>query len=154
MSLRSLSTDEVIKRLRLEPHPEGGFFRETFRDSASTAAGDGERANSTAIYFLLRGGEISRWHAVDAVEIWHWYAGASLQLSIANSDGCGLRHLTVGPDLVAGQQPQAIVPIDHWQQARSLGESDKEWSLCGCTVAPGFQFSGFRLAQDDFEPTT
>jgi predicted cupin superfamily sugar epimerase len=138
-----LTAAEVIARLGLTPHPEGGHFRETFRDTRTTPDG---RAFSTAIYFLLAAGERSHWHRVDAVETWHYYAGDPLILSIAGEDG---RHdITLGSDLVAGQCPQAIVPTNAWQAARSLGA----WTLVGCTVAPGFEYSGFELAPPDFDP--
>jgi len=139
----TLSADEVIALLGLAPHPEGGHFRETFRDPVSV---NGTRAASTAIYFLLREGEVSRWHRVDAAEAWHWYAGAPLLLAIA--DGAGRRTTTLGADLAAGQRPQAVVPAHAWQQAHSLGT----WTLVGCTVAPGFEFAAFELAPPEFEP--
>ncbi len=140
---RDLSADEVIALLELAPHPEGGHFRETFRDAVSVS---GARAASTAIYFLLREGEVSHWHRVDAAEAWHWYAGAPLVLAIA--DGAGRRTTTLGADLAAGQRPQAVVPAHAWQQAHSLGA----WTLVGCTVAPGFGFAAFELAPPGFEP--
>jgi predicted cupin superfamily sugar epimerase len=142
-----LSADEIARLLDLEPHPEGGLYRETFRDTATVAFGaDAARAASTAIYFLLRAGEVSRWHRVDASEIWHWYAGAPLALTIAEAQG--RRDVRLGPDLIAGERPQAVVPVGAWQQAASLGA----WTLAGCTVAPGFQFAGFELAPPGFEP--
>lgn len=137
-----LSADEVIRLLELAPHPEGGHYRETFRDGEGATG----RGASTAIYFLLRAGEISRWHRVDAAEVWHWYAGAPLQLSIA--EGTTQRDVRLGPDLTAGERPQAVVPAHAWQQAQSLGT----WTLVGCTVAPGFEFAGFELAPADFNP--
>lgn len=143
MGAAPLTAAEVIARLGLAPHPEGGHFRETFRDTRSTPDG---RAFSTAIYFLLAAGERSHWHRVDAVETWHHYAGDPLILSIVD-DG-ERRDITLGPDLVAGQFPQAIVPRNAWQAARSLGA----WTLVGCTVAPGFEFSGFTLAPPHFDP--
>lgn len=143
MPARDLSADEVIALLSLAPHPEGGHFRETFRDAASV---NGTRVASTAIYFLLREGEMSRWHRVDAAEAWHWYAGAPLVLAIA--DDAGRRTVTLGTDLSAGQRPQAVVPAHAWQQAHSLGA----WTLVGCTVAPGFEFAAFELAPPGFEP--
>ncbi|RTL70539.1 MAG: cupin domain-containing protein [Hyphomicrobiales bacterium] len=139
-----LTADEVIALLGLAPHPEGGAFRETFRDPACDAHG---RAASTAIYFLLREGELSRWHRVDAAEIWHWHAGAPLELRIA--DDSGRRDLVLGPDLRSGARPQGVVPAHAWQQARSLGA----WTLVGCTVAPGFLFERFEIAPDGFQPT-
>ena len=145
MTSSRLSADQVIRLLGLSPHPEGGYFRETFRDSAIDASG---RAASTAIYFLLVGGERSRWHRVDAAEAWHWHLGAPLALTIA-ADGAPCRHeLRLGTDLLAGERPQAVVPAGVWQRAASLGP----WTLVGCTVAPGFHFAGFELAPANFEP--
>ncbi len=145
MTIRNIKADEIIAILELAPHPEGGFFRETFRDPL--ALGEDGRAASTAIYFLLKGGEISHWHRVDAAEIWHWYAGAPLELGIT-ADGGEPQIIKLGADLVAGQRPQAVVPAGYWQQARSLGD----YTLVGCTVAPGFLFEAFELAEPDFEP--
>jgi predicted cupin superfamily sugar epimerase len=127
---------EIISLLDLQPHPEGGHYRETFRDDR----GDGQRAASTAIYFLLAAGEISRWHRVDAAELWHWHAGAPLLLSIAPPDG-PQAELRLGVDLAAGERPQGVVPPGHWQSAQSLGA----WTLVGCTVAPGFPVRAFRV---------
>jgi len=137
-----MTGDDIIRLLDLKPHPEGGHFRETFRDSAS----DGGRANVTAIYFLLRKGEISRWHRIDAAEIWHWYAGDPLELKM--SEGTGSRSCVLGPGLDEGQRPQAVVPPHAWQSARCLGA----YSLVGCTVSPGFEFSGFELAPEGWKP--
>lgn len=139
-----LTADQVVSLLNMQPHPEGGFYAETFRD---TVTDDNGRAASTLIYFLLPEGILSRWHKVDAVETWHWYAGAPLELSIS-PDGGSKDVLTLGNDLSAGQRPQGIVPRDGWQQARSLGV----WTLVGCTVAPGFQFEGFVMAPEGWEP--
>jgi predicted cupin superfamily sugar epimerase len=135
---------EIIARLELKPHPEGGYYRETFRDSRTDADG---RARSTAIYFLLARGERSHWHRIDAVEIWHYYAGSALTLKIADDNGQW--SFKLGPDLAAGEQPQAIVPPHTWQSAESTGD----WTLVGCTVAPGFDFATFELAPKDWEPT-
>lgn len=135
-----MSADEIVGLLQLTPHPEGGFYRETFRDGA----GGQDRAASTAIYFLLTGGKPSRWHRVDAAEGWHHYAGAPLELLI-EQDGVRRVHL-LGADLAQGQRPQAIVPAHAWQAARSLGD----WTLVGCTVAPGFEFAHFEVI--DGEP--
>jgi predicted cupin superfamily sugar epimerase len=134
---------EIIAQLGLKPHPEGGHYRETFRDVRTDMAG---RSRSTAIYFLLARGERSRWHRIDAVEIWHYYAGSALTLSIADDDG--QRRVRLGPDLAAGEQPQAIVPPHAWQAAESTGD----WTLVGCTVAPGFDFAAFELAEKDWFP--
>ena len=138
------SAAEMIRLLELEPHPEGGHYRQTFRDARMV---DG-RAASTAIYFLLARGERSHWHRVDAVEVWHYYAGAPIELEIATSAQGPVERLTLGPDIAAGERPQAIVPAHAWQAARSLGD----WTLVGCTVAPGFEFKGFELAPKDWSP--
>ncbi|MBA2125750.1 cupin [Hyphomicrobium methylovorum] len=140
---RDLSAEEIIDILQLEPHPEGGHFRETFRDVSE----NGERGASTAIYFLLRAGERSHWHSVDAVEVWHYYAGAPLLLQ-CSAQGGPMQAVRLGPDLIAGEKPQAVVPKGHWQSALSLGA----WTLVGCTVAPAFSFDGFHLAPPDFSP--
>lgn len=139
-SIDDCSAAEIVALLELAPHPEGGFYRETFRDSATLPGS--QRSLSTCIYFLLPEGVVSRWHRVDAVEIWHWYAGAPLALSITTDLAAAPAVTRLGADLSAGQRPQGIVPAHHWQQARSLGA----WTLVGCTVAPGFEFSGFELA--------
>lgn len=142
-SSTDMTAEDVIATLGLEPHPEGGHFRETFRDESS----EGTRAFSTAIYYLLRAGEVSRWHRVDAAEVWHWYMGAPLVLS-QSADGVGISAETLGNHLSAGQKPQIVVPKLAWQSARSLGA----WTLVGCTVAPGFVFDGFELAPPGWQP--
>lgn len=138
-----MTAGEVVRLLALEPHPEGGFYRETFRAPAEP----GRRAASTAIYYLLREGEVSAWHRVDADEVWHWYAGAPLDLTLSEG-GRDRSAVRLGPDLVAGERPQAVVPAGVWQTARSLGA----WTLMGCTVAPAFEFSGFEMAPAGWEP--
>ena len=140
-----LSAAEIIARLQLAPHPEGGHFRETFRDSRCDAHG---RSASTTIYFLLARGERSHWHRVDAVETWHYYAGDALTLRIA--DAHGVRVVRLGADLTADEVPQAIVPAHAWQAAESTGD----WTLVGCTVAPGFEFAHFELAPRGWTPGT
>ena len=166
----ALTAADIIARLELRPHPEGGHYRETFRDTGTDAQG---RSRSTAIYYLLRRGERSHWHRVDAAEAWHWHAGGALELrinagagtqilclgadlvsrgdalalQIAN-DGCGPHTVRLGADLAAGERPQAIVPVDAWQSAESTGD----WTLVGCTVAPGFEFAKFELAPKDWAP--
>ncbi|HTJ64655.1 MAG TPA: cupin domain-containing protein [Alphaproteobacteria bacterium] len=135
--------DAIIRMLNLQPHPEGGHFIETWRDRPA----DGGRGSGTAIYFLLRAGEISHWHKVDAIEIWHWHAGAPLTLSISE-DETSQYDITLGPDLTAGHRPQGIVPKHAWQAARSLGD----WTLVGCTVSPAFDFAGFVLAPKGWAP--
>jgi predicted cupin superfamily sugar epimerase len=137
------SASDIIARLDLKPHPEGGHYRETFRDSD---AGSNGRSRSTAIYFLLARGERSHWHRVDAAEVWHYYAGDALILRIA--DDRDTRSITLGPDLAAGELPQAIVPAQAWQATESTGD----WTLVGCTVAPGFEFAGFEMAPKDWKP--
>ena len=134
---------DIVARLELKPHPEGGHYRETFRDPHLDVNG---RALSTAIYFLLARGERSHWHRIDAVETWHYYAGGALILQIA--DGDERRSVRLGPDLAAGERPQAIVPAQAWQAAESTGD----WTLVGCTVAPGFDFASFELAPKVWMP--
>jgi predicted cupin superfamily sugar epimerase len=141
-----MNAEAVVRLLGLQPHPEGGWFAETFRDAAPA----GGRAASTAIYYLLEAGQISAWHRVtDAAEVWHHYAGAPLKLSLTPPDGEGgeIVH-RLGPDLVAGQRPQVVCPPGWWQSAVSLGA----WSLVGCTVAPGFEFASFELAPPGWSP--
>lgn len=133
-----MTAAEIIALLDLVPHPEGGWYRQTFRDTAGPEA----RGASTAIYFLLEAGQESRWHRVDAAEVWHHYAGAPLLLSIGSDEH------RLGADLAAGERPQAVVPIGVWQKARSLGA----WTLVGCTVAPGFDFAGFEMAPEGWTP--
>jgi predicted cupin superfamily sugar epimerase len=142
----NLTAAEVIRLLDLKPHPEGGHFRETIRDQLPAPQ---SRAHSTAIYFLLAAGERSHWHRVDAVEVWHHYGGAPLLLEIAETAAGPIETIALGPDLSAGERPQAAVPARAWQAARSLGD----WTLVGCTVAPGFEFAGFELAPPDFRPS-
>jgi predicted cupin superfamily sugar epimerase len=141
--MRALTAAEVIRLLDLKPHPEGGHFRETFRDTHI----ENGRAASTAIYFLLARGERSHWHRVDAAELWHYQAGAPLVLEMAENDG-PVRRMKLGPDLAAGERPQGVVPANHWQAAESLGD----WTLAGCTVAPGFEFAAFEMAPKGWEP--
>ncbi|HEY7458180.1 MAG TPA: cupin domain-containing protein [Xanthobacteraceae bacterium] len=140
-----LSAAEVVRLLNLKPHPEGGHFRETIRDPHPTL---GNRAYSTAIYFLLAAGERSHWHKVDAMEVWHYYAGAPLLLEIASRPAGPIERVTLGINLAAGERPQAAVPAHVWQAAQSQGK----WTLVGCTVAPGFEFATFELAPPDFKP--
>lgn len=138
-----MTADEIVALLGLAPHPEGGHFRETFRD----AADDGGRGASTAIYYLLKAGERSHWHRVDAAEVWHWHAGAPLLLSVS-ADGRTTEDRRLGAHLTAGERPQAVVPKGAWQAARSLGD----WTLVGCTVAPAFDFAGFEMAPPGWTP--
>ena len=142
--MRALTAAEMIRLLDLKAHPEGGHFRETFRDSAI----ENGRAASTAIYFLLARGERSQWHRVDAAELWHYYAGAPLVLEMAVNEDGPIRRMKLGPDIAMGERPQGIVPANHWQAAESLGD----WTLVGCTVAPGFEFAKFEMASKDWAP--
>lgn len=138
-----MNAGDIIATLRMNPHPEGGWYVETFRDNPA-----GRRGYSTAIYFLLEEGQKSAWHRVkDAVEVWHFHAGAPLMLSTALATG-PIESVTLGIDIPAGERPQAIVPAGYWQSAVSLGD----WTLVGCTVAPGFEFSSFEMAPPGWEP--
>jgi predicted cupin superfamily sugar epimerase len=139
------SSAEIIATLGLKPHPEGGWYAETFRDGAG-----GARGHSTAIYFLLEEDQLSAWHRVrDAAEVWHFYAGAPLALSM-HEEGGGVIEQVLGIALSTGERPQIVVPAGWWQSARSLGE----WTLVGCTVAPGFDFATFELAEPGWQPKT
>jgi predicted cupin superfamily sugar epimerase len=139
-----MTLDDVISALGLAPHPEGGHYAEMFRIPSPA----GMRSAGTAIYYALGAGEQSNWHRIDATEIWHYYAGAPLALSLAASDHAPPTTHILGPDLAAGARPQLIVPVRHWQAARSLGA----WTLVGCTVSPGFEFAGFELAAPGWTP--
>lgn len=136
-----MSADAIIAKLGLSPHPEGGHYRQTW-----VADNDG-RPTGTCIYFLLKAGETSHWHTVDASEIWLYHAGAPLTLSIAATDAGPARDHTLGPDVLQGEAPQIIVPTGHWQSARSTGD----YTLVSCTVSPGFDFAGFHLAPQSFD---
>ena len=144
-ALHGLSAHDVIRLLGLKRHPEGGHYCETFRDAGDMPGG---RGASTAIYFLLAAGERSHWHRVDAAEVWHFYAGAPLTLMTAETDAGPVTTTVLGPDLAAGERPQAVVPAGVWQAAESLGG----WTLVGCTVAPAFVFPGFDLAPKGWAP--
>lgn len=138
----SQSAADIVALLGLEPHPEGGYYKQTFVDDAS-----GARPYSTAIYYLLEGGLAGRWHRVDSAEVWHYYAGAPLRLTIS-ADAVTTREQMLGPDLADGQRPQVVIPRGLWQSAQSLGN----WTLVGCTVAPGFQFEHFEMAEEGWQP--
>jgi uncharacterized protein len=143
--MQGMTAAEVVRLLELKPHPEGGYYRETWRDERKV---EGGRAASTLIYYLLDTGDVSDWHRVDAAEVWHWYGGAPLVITVsANGHDAEAHHL--GPDLRARQKPQFVVPQGWWQTATSLGA----WTLVGCTVAPAFEFSGFEIAPPDWRPT-
>ncbi|MCP5072781.1 MAG: cupin domain-containing protein [Rhodobacteraceae bacterium] len=135
-----MTPKEIIETLGLTPHPEGGWFAETWRDASQP------RASGTAIYFLLEAHQRSHWHRVDATETWHWYAGHPMALHV-HQDGRTKTEL-LGPDLTGGQRPQLIVPPDVWQMSVPQGG----WVLVGCTVSPGFEFAGFKLAPPGWAP--
>ena len=138
-----MDPQDIIRILGMRPHPEGGWYKETFRDPTG-----GGRGHSTAIYYLLQAGERSHWHRVrDAAEIWHYHAGNPLRLRIS-LDGVDLDTVTLGPDILKGERPQAIVPAGAWQAAETLGA----YTLVGCTVAPGFDFDAFEMAPPGWEP--
>ena len=137
-----MSARLIIEKLGLERHPEGGWYKQTYKDDAA-----GRRAISTAIFYLLEGDDRSHWHRVDATEIWHFYTGAPLELCVS-PDGRWTETLILGSDVLSGELPQLVVQKGHWQSARSLGD----WTLAGCTVAPGFEFSGFELAPPGWRP--
>ncbi len=143
MSSGHNSAESIIRALDLKPHPEGGWYAETWR--AKTV--EGERPSGTAIYYLLKEGEQSRWHRIDAAEIWHFYAGAPLLLTISEEPNKA-SNIHLGADIDAGERPQMIVPPNAWQAARALGE----WSLVGCTVSPGFDFARFEMAPPGWTP--
>jgi len=137
-----MTASEIIKTLGMQRHPEGGWFVETFRD-----ARDGARACSTAIYYLLESGDRSHWHRVrDAAEVWHFYAGDPLLLKL--SDGDTVDEFILGANVVKGERPQVVVPANVWQAAQPLGR----FTLVGCTVAPGFEFSRFEMAPPEWAP--
>ncbi|MFS8115547.1 cupin domain-containing protein [Rhizobium jaguaris] len=140
-----MQPEEIIEALSMQPHPEGGWYVQTFRDEHG-----GTRGHSTAIYYLLQAGQRSHWHRVrDAAEVWHYYAGAPLAL-YRSADGKTSETIVLGTDLLKGERPQAIIPADWWQAAESLGG----YTLVGCTVAPGFEFSSFEMAAPDWKPSS
>jgi uncharacterized protein len=145
--MRDLSAAKIIELLDLKPHPEGGYFRETFRDSLKVS---NTREASTAIYFLLPRGQRSNWHRIDTAEVWHYYAGAALELQVAAHAAGPVARMTLGPDLLSGARPQVIVPAQAWQSAQSLGD----WTLVGCTVAPAFEFAAFETAPSGWSPSS
>jgi uncharacterized protein len=143
-TMRPQSAAAIIERLHLAPHPEGGWFRETWR----TESRPGERAGATAIYFLLEAHQRSHWHRVDAAELWLWHAGGALALSVASGDEGPVETATLGPEVLNGEQPQLLVPAGHWQAAEPLDG----WVLVSCVVSPGFEFAGFELAPEGWSP--
>jgi uncharacterized protein len=138
------TASEVIDAIGLRPHPEGGWYAETWRAPAEA----GQRSASSAILYLLQSGERSHWHRVDADEIWQFAAGEPLELSVAMADDGSIERHRLGPNVVAGERPQVVVPAGAWQAAQPLGS----WTLVGCIVAPAFSLDGFELAPADWEP--
>jgi predicted cupin superfamily sugar epimerase len=138
------SARAIIEHLNLQPHPEGGWYRETWRAEAEP----GHRAGATAIYFLLEAGQRSHWHQVDAAELWLWHAGAPLRLLIAPSGAGPVTGHLLGPSIAQAQEPQRLVPPHHWQATETIDG----WTLVSCIVAPGFDFSGFTLAPEGWAP--
>lgn len=138
-----MNAQQVIEKLGLEAHPEGGWYKRTFCDEN----GVGDRPQATAIYFLLEADKASRWHKLDVTELWHFYAGAPLELSMS-PDGKWLEMLVLGPNILGGEMPQIVVPKGNWQSAQSTGD----WTLVGCTLSPGFEFSGFEMAPEGWYP--
>lgn len=134
----------LIAALGLAPHPEGGWYRETWRADAA----EGERPSATAILFLLEAGQRSHWHTVDAAELWFWHSGAPLALLRAPGDDGPVETIMLGPDVAAGQSLQGVIPTGHWQAA----EAREGWTLVSCVVSPGFRFSGFVLAPPEWQP--
>ena len=141
-----MTADQIIKFLQLQPHPEGGWYKQTWK-SEDTLSG---RASGTSIYFLLKAGEISHWHKIDSVEIWHYYDGSPLTLRIANEDNNEIATKILGPNLAKLQSPQILVNKNLWQSAETTGD----YTLVGCTVSPGFEFSKFTLAPKNFNPNS
>jgi hypothetical protein len=141
------TADDVIALLGLERHPEGGWYRETWRDDDPADPGS-RRGHGSAIYFLLRAGERSHWHRVDAPEVWHRYAGGALVLRTAATAAGPVEEAVLGADLAAGERPQLVVPAGAWQSAEPLDG----WVLVGCTVSPAFRFDSFELAPPGWEP--
>lgn len=138
---------ELIAQLRLEPHPEGGWFRETWRADAP----EGERASATAIHFLLEKGQGSHWHKVDATEIWLWHAGNALELGLADPTGAHRAKVRLGPDITGGERVQQVIRPHEWQAAGPL-PGDHDYTLVSCIVSPAFEFAGFTLAPPGWEP--
>lgn len=135
-----MNPKDLIRMLGLEPHPEGGHYTQTFKSALSLATPQGPRAATTAIYFLLEAGDFSAWHRVRSDEVWHFYAGEGLELHLL-SDAGEYRKVRMGPNVLQGEKPQAVVPAGVWQAARPVGA----YALVGCTVAPGFNFADFEL---------
>lgn len=139
-----LGVREIIRLLKMQPHPEGGHYAETYRSPADSDA----RGGLSLIYYLLQADEVSAWHRVDADEVWLWQAGGPLALTVSPPSGKGATYTQIGPELRAGQSLQGIVPAHHWQTAETLGA----WTLVSCAVGPAFQFESFELASKGWRP--
>lgn len=139
-----MDADRIIRTLALEPHPEGGFYRQTFRSARTVETPWGPRAASTCIYYLLPANGLAALHVVRSDEVWHHYAGAPVEVYLIDADGAQIHKL--GGDVAAGQVPQVVVPAGVYQA--TVGSPDG-WALCGCTVAPGFDFADWDLPSRD-----
>lgn len=148
MSRGAIGAADLIAALRLQPHPEGGWYRELWRG----APGADGRSVATSIHFLLQAGERSHWHRVDAAEIWLWHGGDPLVLHEAANDSGPVSAIVLGPDYLAGQHLQHTIAPHHWQAAAPVAGGGHGYTLVSCVVAPGFEFAGFILAQPGWEP--
>ncbi|UTW60360.1 cupin domain-containing protein [Kordiimonas sp. SCSIO 12603] len=135
-----VTAKDVIKKLDLSPHPEGGYYRRTYQNEGGAEA----RGRATSIYYFLEGTDFAKWHSTDGDEIWYWHAGAALTLEI-DLHHKGVQSYELGPDIFHGQAPQILVPADNWQRARSNGD----WTLVSCMVSPGFLFDSYELIEDE-----
>ena len=142
------NAEQLIQALDLVPHPEGGWYRETWR----SAAGPGERAAATAVYYVIEPGQRSQWNRVDADEMWLWHSGDPLDLAIAASDAGPVRTLRLGARIGDGEEPQVIVPKGHWQSATPIEDGAAGYTFLSCIVAPAFEFSGYELAEPGWAP--
>ena len=143
--MENFSAESIIELLKLEVHPEGGFYRQTFKD---TDSGSNGRSLSSVIYYLLKFDQVSHWHRVDATEVWFWHSGAPMVITIS-PNGCDAEALHLGANIQANQKPHVIVKKNYWQSAVSLGE----WSLVSCMVSPAFEFNGFEMADENWFPS-
>lgn len=145
--MQLMNADQIVERLQLIPHPEGGYYRETWRSDVLMNGADENRASATAIYFLLKTRQKSAWHRVDATEIWFHHAGDPLMLSMASDLGGEATEAMLGPDIESGERPQLLVPAHYWQAAEPVSDGAHGYTLVSCVVSPGFEFSGFELAE-------
>jgi len=143
-----VTAEDLIAALQLAPHPEGGWYRETFRSSAEP----GERAAATAVYYVMQAGQRSHWNRIDADEMWLWHAGDPLDLTIVDSDGAPMRTIRLGGRVGEGEQPQVVIPAGQWQTAEPVAPGEAGYTFLSCVVAPAFEFAGFELAPPGWEP--